>query len=323
MKPHHPMLGFLLALNTAVFWGVLPIIMKQTLTVMPPVTVVWYRYAFAIAGLGLFLGWKRQLPNPRSFSKFQFILFAVAVTGLSGNFIMFSSALQHIGPTGVQVLGQLGPMLLLILSVPVLRERMHRSQALGAVVLVGGILLFFNGELRLMLAHFDRNALGIALATGAALIWSGYGLAQKILSRSLTSQKILWLVYCLCALCLLPFARPSAILQMNAWQLGCLLFCGVNTLVAYGSFAEALAIWQAAKVGAVIALTPLFTLLFSDMMHGFWPQLFDATVLNWGGYLGAFIVVSGTLLSVLGHAWRPFRQPKQAHLNQPPPTSLT
>ncbi|MDR0533313.1 MAG: DMT family transporter [Verrucomicrobiales bacterium] len=319
MKPHRPMLGFLLALNTAVFWGILPIIMKQTLTVMTPVTVVWYRYVFAIAGLGLFLGWRRELPNPWSFARPQFLLFAVAAIGLSGNFIMFSSALQYIGPTGVQVLGQLGPMLLLILSVPVLKERMHRSQAIGAVVLVCGILLFFNSELRRIFAHFDRNALGILLATGAAIIWSGYGVAQKILSRSLTSQQILWLVYCLCALCLLPFAKPASILQMNAWQLGCLLFCGVNTLIAYGSFAEALAIWQAAKTGAVIALTPLFTLLFSDVMHVCWPDLFEATTLNWIGYAGALVVVSGTILSVLGHVWSPFRKPKQAHLNQPPP----
>ena len=43
-------------------------------------------------------------------------------------------------------------------------------------------------------------------------------------------------------------------------------FCGLNTLVGYGALAEAMARWQAAQVSALITLTPLFTLLFSDLL---------------------------------------------------------
>ena len=323
MKPHRPILGFLLALNTAVFWGMLPIIMKQTLTVMDPITVVWYRFALAAVGLGLILGWQRQLPQPRTFTKAQIILFLLATATLSCNFVLYNSSLQYTTPTTIQVLGQLGPMLLLMVSVPVLKERMHRSQVLGALVLVTGILLFFNRSLLELFTQFNANTYGIVLATGAAIVWSGYGLMQKILSRGLTSPQILWLLYSLCTLALLPFAKPLTITQMNTWQFGCLLFCGINTLVAYGCFAESMAVWQTAKTGAVIALTPLFTLLFSDLLHIFWPALFDAAILNWIGYLGAVVAVGGMMLSVLGHMWRPFRKPSQAHLNQAPPTSLT
>jgi drug/metabolite transporter (DMT)-like permease len=200
---------------------------------------------------------------------------------------------------------------------------MHRSQVIGALVLVAGILLFFNRGLRDIFTRFDAGTRGVALGAVAAVVWSGYALAQKVLTRGLAAQQILWLLYCLCALALLPFSKPASIVQMNAWQLGCLLFCGCNTLAAYGSFAESLAVWQAAKTSAVIALTPLFTLLFSDVMHLLWPGWFDATVLNWIGYAGAVVVVGGTMLSVLGHMWPPFRRPRQARLNQPPPAPLT
>ena len=44
--------GICLALTTAVFWGALPIAMKQVLQVMEPYTIVWYR--FLIASVGLF-----------------------------------------------------------------------------------------------------------------------------------------------------------------------------------------------------------------------------------------------------------------------------
>ena len=50
-------------------------------------------------------------------------------------------------------------------------------------------------------------------------------------------------------------------------------FCGLNTLVGYGALAEAMARWQAAQVSALITLTPLFTLLFSDLLSLAWPDV--------------------------------------------------
>lgn len=55
-------LGIFLALTTAVFWGALPIAMKQVLEVMEPFTIVWYRFMMAAIGLGIILASRRQLP---------------------------------------------------------------------------------------------------------------------------------------------------------------------------------------------------------------------------------------------------------------------
>ncbi|SQC14614.1 drug/metabolite transporter permease [Klebsiella pneumoniae] len=35
--------------------------------------------------------------------------------------------------------------------------------------------------------------------------------------------------------------------RLSSWQLACLIFCGLNTLVGYGALAEAMARWQAAQ----------------------------------------------------------------------------
>jgi drug/metabolite transporter (DMT)-like permease len=109
MKPHRPVLGCLLALNTAVWWGLLPIIMRQTLVVMDPVTVVWYRFAFAAAGLGAMLAWQCRLPRPATFTRRQVTLLLLATAGLAVNFVLFNSALQLASPAALQILGQLGP----------------------------------------------------------------------------------------------------------------------------------------------------------------------------------------------------------------------
>lgn len=65
--------------------------------------------------------------------------------------------------------------------------------------------------------------------------------------------------------------------------------------------AEAMARWQAAQVSALITLTPLFTLLFSDLLSMARPDFFARPMLNLLGYLGAFVVVAGAMYSAIGH----------------------
>ncbi len=67
--------------------------------------------------------------------------------------------------------------------------------------------------------------------------------------------------------------------------------------------------WQAAQVSAIITLTPLFTLLFSDLLSLAWPDYFAMPMLNLVAYIGAFVVVSGAMYSAIGHRlWRRWRQ---------------
>lgn len=54
--------GLLLALLTALLWGILPIKLKQVLQVMDPVTVTWYRLLVSGGLLFIWLSAKRRLP---------------------------------------------------------------------------------------------------------------------------------------------------------------------------------------------------------------------------------------------------------------------
>lgn len=302
IKPQASGVGIALALTTAMFWGALPIAMKQVLDVMEPMTVVWYRFSIAGIGLGIILMLRRQLPPLKVFRHRRWlILLAIATCGLLGNFVFFSSSLQYLSPTTSQVIGQLSPVGMMFASVLILKERMRVTQVVGAAILVCGLVLFFNTSLIEIFTRMTDYTLGVLLGVCAAAVWISYGVAQKILLRRLASQQILLLLYLLCALALLPFARPEVVFQLSGWQLGCLLFCGVNTLVGYGALAEAMARWQAAQVSAIVTLTPLFTLLFSDLLALLWPGLFAAPTLNFIGYSGAFVVVVGAMFSAVGH----------------------
>ncbi|CNE38174.1 integral membrane protein [Yersinia rohdei] len=301
-------LGIFLALTTAVFWGALPIAMKQVLEVMEPYTIVWYRFMMATIGLGIILASRRQLPSLKLFRQRRWlILLIVATCGLLGNFIFFSSSLQYLSPTTSQVIGQLSPVGMMVASVLILKERMRITQVIGAGMLICGLLLFFNTSLHEIFTRLTDYTLGVALGVCAAVVWVSYGVAQKVLLRRMASQQILLLLYTLCAIALFPLAKPAVIFQLNGWQFACLLFCGVNTLVGYGALAEAMARWQAAQVSALVTLTPLFTLFFSILLALAWPDMFAAPSLNFVGYVGAFVVVAGAMFSAIGHRWWPRR----------------
>lgn len=142
--------------------------------------------------------------------------------------------------------------------------------------------------------------MGVIFGVAAATVWVSYGVAQKVLLRRLASQQILFLLYTLCTIALLPLAEPGVISRLSSWQLACLIL-RAEYLVGYGALAEAMARWQAAQVSALITLTPLFTLLFSDLLSMARPDVFARPMLNLIGYLGAFVVVAGAMYSAIGH----------------------
>ncbi len=87
---------------------------------------------------------------------------------------------------------------------------------------------------------------------------------------------------------------------MQLLQLGMLLLCSLNTLVAYGAFAEALEHWEASRVSAVLALTPILTLGSVWAVSFLMPTLIAAERLTVLGVVGAVLVVSGSISIALG-----------------------
>ena len=301
MIDRSPMIGFFLAMTTAVFWGALPIAMKQAVEVMDPFTIVWYRFIVAAFGLGLFLMWRKKLPIISNLGRMGCVVLIIGSLGLAGNFVLYNSSLKYLNSHVVQVLIQLAPVMLLVSSAWVFKEKLGRHQVVGVIALIGGLILFFNERLIELFTSFSGYTVGVSLAVTAALVWVIYGLAQKWLLRQFSSAQILLMIYVICAVILTPMAQPQQIFAMDNRQLGMLLFCCINTLVGYGAFAEAMSRWQASQVSAVITLAPLFTILFVDLASLAWPQYVTTASLNIWGYLGAIVVVGGAVCCAIGH----------------------
>lgn len=293
-------LGFALAATTMLLWGTLPLALKLALHSLDAVTITWFRFGVASLVLVAWLGWRGQLPALAGLGRSGWGLLAIAVLGLAANFLAFLVGLDLTTPANAQVLIQLAPMLLGLGGIVVFGERYERLQWLGLGALLLGLLVFFSSQLRAATVGADRYLLGSGILGVAAVTWAGYGLAQKQLLRALSSQPLMLLIYVGCFLCFSVGAHPGALRALGRVEVGVLLYCAANTLVAYGAFAAALNHWEASRVSAVLALTPLATLGFSVLAEELWPAVFHAESISWTSLAGAATVVAGSLLVTLG-----------------------
>lgn len=292
-------LGFALSLTTAALWGLLPIALKVVLEAMDAMTIVWWRFAVAMAGLAAFLAWRRALPGLRGAGRAAIGLVAAATLTLIGNFVLYLVALDHATPSVTQVVIQLAPLLLLVGGVVVFHERLAAAQWAGFGVLAAGLVLFFNDRLPELLRPAEGVGLGVALTVAAAVSWALYGLAQKQLQRHFSAQQVLLLIYAGATILLLPTAKPAQIAALDGLQLGMFAFCCANTLAAYGAFVEALSFWDVSRVSAVIATAPLFTIGAMWVVERLGLGLVAAEGLNALSVTGALMVVAGSIACAL------------------------
>lgn len=291
--------GFMLALVTAVLWGMLPIALKHLLVDLTANTITWIRFLVAALFVTMVLWQQETLPSLRGISKKASILLGIAIAGLLSNYILYLMGLHLLTAETAQVVIQLAPFLMMLGGIFIFRERLLLWQKIGATLLVFGLLLFFNERLLVLLTQFGQDSLGVLLVIIAAVTWAGYALAQKQLLMSFSSQQIMWFIYLAGALCFLPLADLTPIAALSGLQWGLLAFCCLNTIIAYGAFAEALEHWEASKVSAVLAITPLLTILFANIVSWLFPDAAPAQALNVWSVTGALLVVAGSAITAL------------------------
>jgi len=200
---------------------------------------------------------------------------------------------------------QLAPFLLMLGGVLIFKERFTRFQTFGAGILLIGMLLFFNERLETLSHSTTESPIGLFIIIFAATTWAIYALAQKSLFAFLNAKQLTLFMYTLGFLLLVPLTDFGALLTLTPIHMGALLFCCLNTIIAYGAFTEAMEVWSASKVSAVIATAPIFTYLSMVVAIQIDPTRFVHSDMDEWAYVGACLVISGSIICSLGK-----KQPK-------------
>lgn len=292
-------LGLGLSASTALLWATLPIALKLALEQVDTLTLTWFRFLVAGVLTGAWLAWRGRLDGLRTLDVRGRAMLVVAALLLVANYVFYLLGIGYTSPANAQLLIQLAPLLMALGAIRVFGERFGPGQWLGMALLVAGLLLFFRDQR----GHAGGGSydLGSALVLLAAVVWAGYALLQKQLLMRLDSMQVLLAIYLAASLALLPFARPATLFALDPLHIAIVAFCALNTLLAYGAFAEALAHWEASRVSAILATTPLLCIVAATVAHALWPGWVSPERIGLPGYAGALLVVAGsTAVSLLG-----------------------
>lgn len=294
--------GLALALVTAACWATLPVALKITLEQVDAYTLTWFRFLLAAGVLLAWLAARGGLAGFATLGRRRWWLLAVAALCLIGNYLLYLLGVQYTTPANAQLLIQLAPLLMALGGIFIFRERFNGWQWAGLCVIVVGLALFFKDQLG---ARGPDYLWGSALVVVGAVVWAAYALLLKQLLLRLSSGAILLFVCAAASVLLLPLARPAALLQLDGLHWALLLFCALNTLVAYGAFSEALEHWEASRVSAVLATTPLLCLGAVFLVHALWPASIAPEQVTALGYAGAVLVVAGSSATSLAGKRQP------------------
>lgn len=290
-------LGLLLALGTATMWGTLPVALHQVVPTIGPATSTFFRFFIAALLLTPYLLLTRKVNNLHKLKSAKLLsMTLIAGLLLTGNYGFYILGLEKTTAEATQVMIQLAPMLLLLASLWLFKEKFNSIQWLGFIGFTLGLLLFFERQLGQLLIEFGDYGLGLVFIIMSAIFWTGYAIMQKFLLNDFQSSDTMLILYWIGSLVFLPLSDFSTLGQLNTLQWAALLFCGINTLIAYGCFAEAMAHLEASRVSAIIAITPLFTIAIAQLI-----PISDMPVepLTGLSMLGAILVVSGSIATAI------------------------
>jgi drug/metabolite transporter (DMT)-like permease len=293
-------LGLGLSVITVILWGLVPVALAIILKKLDAYTINWFRFATAFILLGCYLAKQGNLPKVARLRSVPLYLLAIAILGLAGNYIFFVLGLKATSPSHAEVLIQLAGVFLSLGGLVIFKERYTRYQWMGVGVLVAGFIGFFYEQLKVLVSDSDRYISGSIMLIIAGLSWAVYALIQKQLLTKLDSTHIMWIIYGACGLLFGMLAKPQILLQLNSIEWLALIFCGLNTVVAYGAFAESLQHWEASRVSAILALAPIFTIVAMSMTAWLAPGLVAPEHITPLGLVGAILIVSGSVSISLG-----------------------
>jgi len=289
--------GILYALSAALVWGFLAISLKVTLNYVPPLTIVWMRFtvAFLVLWAVLFLKERSALqvlkkPPPLA------ILAAVALTF---NYIGYIKGLDLTTPSNAQVIIQLAPLLLVVVGLIIYKEKVSAHQTLGFVVALFGFGVFYRDQISQLLGSPDNYNTGVTWVVWSALAWVLFASLQKGLVQKFHAQGLNLLIYLIPVVLLIPWVDFEVVVSLSLPLWALMIFLGLNTLLAYGAIAEAFRFLPANKVGIIVTINPIITIVTMGLLTSIGVSWIEPQRISLYGFLGAILILAGVITAII------------------------
>ena len=279
------------ALFTVLVWGASFVAIKIGLKYVPPITLVWMRFAVGVVMLGAAVGLRHQfsLPKPKDWLYF-------ALLGFLG--ITFHQWLQSTGlvtsqatTTGWIVASM--PIFIAILGWLVLKEKLNWLQALGILLAAFGVLLVVtHGNLGALVSG-KFGTPGDILILISAPNWAIFTILSRRGLKTYPAALMMFYVMAfgwLFSSVLFVAGRgwePIHNIATDGWL--ALGFLGILCSgVAYIFWYDALKVLPVAKVGTYLFIEPVVTVIVSFLLLN--------EKITLAGLLGGMVILLGVWL---------------------------
>ena len=283
---------YLLLTLTSLFWAANWVVGRAMRDDMPPIAMGFWRWAIALLILLPFAA-------PELRDKWQVVRanwLTLTLLGLLGA-VAFNTliyvGLQYTAATNGVLFNSISPILIILLSWVVARERISRLQTCGVLLSLAGVLaIVARGDFATLAAfHFNRGDLWLITAM---LLWAIYTIVLRRRPPGLSAMGFLAAMLLLS----LPFLLPFYLWEFGERGGFALTPATVAALAYYGTIPSIVAylFWNRAvaqvgpnKAGLFVHLMPLFGALLSVIFLG--EQLYAYH------YAGAGLIFSGIWLT--------------------------
>lgn len=282
-------------LGMAVLWGVSWILGKIVIQELPPVSAGALRFLLAAAALWLWLQASGQGAAVRQLSARQWAgLAACAVSGVYGYAICFLTGLKYMPAGEAAVIVALNPVLVMLLSRIIFKEKITPRTAIGmTLAFCGSLICLTRGRPDILLQQ--NLGMGQLLILGCVLCWACYTITGRFVLKGISAPAatcatslIGGVLLAATALAAEPdWPQQMAAASAGAWISLLVLSLGA-TAVAYMWFFEGVKILGTATSGSYITLVPVFAVITSMLFLG---EPLHASLLS-----GGLLAVSGMLM---------------------------
>ncbi|WP_245154014.1 DMT family transporter [Jeotgalibacillus proteolyticus] len=244
------------------FWAGNYVLGEYVVEEMPPLAMTFIRWLIAIVLL-IPLAQIIEKPDWKSVLKAWKLLTLMALLGIIGyNFLLYE-ALRHTTPVNASLVNSISPILIVILSTFLLKEKLTKWNLSGLVVSLSGVLLVLtNGDLQNLL-QVQFNA-GDVIMLMAVICWSIYSILGRRMTdippiAATTVSVVIGLVM------ILPIILYQGLpASLSTAGMAGIVYMGLFPSVgAFVFWNVSLRYIDASKVGIFLYLIPVFTAIIS------------------------------------------------------------
>ncbi|WP_164525497.1 DMT family transporter [Siminovitchia acidinfaciens] len=284
---------YILLILATMFWGGNFTVGKSLVSYVPPFTMSLIRWSMALIIL-LPLAWKELAQTKQIMIKHWKTLIALSLTGIVAFNALAYISVQYTTSINASLVNALSPVLIMLLSLYVLKEKMSKVQILGVFIsLVGVIWIITKGKIDYLLSLTFNT--GDMIMIFAVLAWAVYSVLMRASGTNLPKTATFFVTILIGVVILAPFAMWETY-SLPSWEhleapqyLG-LLYIGVfPSILSFVFWNKALFIIGPSKASIFLNFIVLFASIFSILFLN--EKIYPAQV------IGGLLIISGVVLT--------------------------